>query len=111
VSRVELSVGKIVRAGLTAQAGTAGIAAGHKFVNDGNTYIRVTKATAQEDISIQTPKTILGLALGELVVTVGIAATKLIGPFPTNIFNQTDGMVYVDYGGTDAQWTIEVYSI
>lgn len=111
-ARAELSVGQIVRTGLAAQAGTAGVVPdGHKFANNGRTYVRVTKATATGNITFQTPKKILGLDLAELIVAFEIDDVKLIGPFPTNVFNQSDGMVYVDYSATESQWTIEVYSI
>jgi len=88
------------------------VADGHKFANDGNTYVRVAKSSSTGDITFQTPKTILGLALAELVVNIGTSDEVLIGPFPTNIFNQPDGMVYVDYeSAEETEFTIQVYSI
>ncbi len=111
MARDTIAVGRILRAGLAAQAGTTGQADGHKFANNGKTYLRVTKATATGDITIQTPKKILGLDLEEQVISFEIDDVKLIGPFPTNVFNQSDGTVWIDYEATETQWTVEVYSL
>lgn len=112
-TRAILTVGQIVRAGLAKQAGTVGVIPdGHKFANDGQTYVRITKTTSSGDVTFRTPKKVIGLDLEELVVTFQTDDVKLIGPFPTNVFNQPDGYVYVDYeSGEEAEFTIEVYRI
>lgn len=101
----------ITRAGVL-DTGTAGQAAGHKFTNDGKVFIRVVNGNgaATRYITIKTPRTVDGLDVDELTVTVGTSATVFIGPFPPATFNQTsDGMVYMDYQATESDLTIEVY--
>jgi hypothetical protein len=38
-----------------------------------------------------------GLAIAERTVVVTAGESRKIGPFPPNIYNQSDGMVYLDY--------------
>ena len=111
MARTDLTVQAVVKTGVVASGGVVGIADGHKFPNTGRTFVRVTKTTTSGDITFQTPKTISGLAIAELVVSLAVE-TQLIGPFPTNLFNQADGKVYVDYQGTEeGEFTIEVFNL
>lgn len=57
-------------------------------VEDGLTLPNVTHAMVAGDVTVQ---------------------TKVIGPFPTADYNQSDGMVYIDSDSTDD--TIAVYSV
>jgi hypothetical protein len=61
-------------------------------VNGGGGSINVTIYTAQTLTS-------QNLTVQDVVVAVGAGVTKMIGPFPTTTFNQSDGKVYVDLSG------------
>jgi hypothetical protein len=91
--------------GVPQPAQTSGVAAdGHKFRNDGNVQIEVENvhATIARVITFQTPGKVLGmLEVAEHAVSVAALATVLIGPFSVKAFNQTDGMVYIDYPVAD----------
>jgi len=116
MARTAITPTTIVRTG-DVDAGTAGIADGHKFTNTGRTFLRVVNgnAGATRDITVQTPRTVDGLAVAELVVTVGTSATVLMGPFPTATFNRTTGAdagsIYMDYEATESDLTVEVYDL
>ncbi len=97
-ARAALTVQQIARTGLKPTYAAAVPADGHKFQNTGREFLHVKNgAGAPINVTIQTPGTVDGLAVGELIVAVTNAEERMIGPFPTNIYNQADGMVYLDY--------------
>ena len=116
MAREELSVTQITRDGVW-DAGEAGIAAGHKFDNSGRCFAEVANADASpRAVTFQAPKTVAGLPLGELTVTIPAASARLIGPFPSDVFSQPsgvdEGMVYVDYeADEEAHFTIKIYEL
>jgi hypothetical protein len=101
-SATVLTVQEISRTGksVTEQMTAATATHGEKFLNDGRTFLRVKNGNAAtRTVTIETPGTVDGQALADLVVT--IAATgdgdgldfQDIGPF-TAIHNQSDGYVW-----------------
>lgn len=73
---------------------------GNKFANDGKTFLRVQNGSAGDiTVTIDTPGTVSGLAISDLVVTVKATEDgdgldfQDIGPFDAN-FNQSDGYVW-----------------
>jgi hypothetical protein len=97
MARTAINYQQIARTGLET-AYSAAVADGGKFSNDGRMFLHVKNgAGAPINVTIQTPGTVDGLAVAEQVVAVTNAEERMIGPFPPNIYNQTDGMVYVDY--------------
>lgn len=97
MARSEISHQQIVRTGLEQTYASAN-ADGNKFSNDGRMFLHVKNgAGAPIDVTIQTPGTVDGLAVADQVVTVTNGEERMIGPFPANIYNQDDRMVYVDY--------------
>jgi hypothetical protein len=113
MARTEVAAIQLTRTGVFT-AETVGIADGHMFQNAGRTFIliRNSHATLAKIVTIQTPQTILGLAVAELTVSVPALASLYIGPFPIDTFNQASGSdvgkVYVDYE-TPANQFITVY--
>ncbi len=69
----------------------------YKIRNDGRTFVHFKKAGAGDcTVTIQTPKTVNGLAVAEQTVTV--AATtgdKMIGPFAPSVYNNKLGDVNI----------------
>lgn len=71
---------------------------GNKFPNDGRIILHVVNGNvADRTVTIQTPGTVDGLAIAERTIVVTAAEARFIGPFPPGIYNQSDGMVYVDF--------------
>jgi len=97
MARTEMNHQQIVRTGLE-QTYAAAHADGNKFSNDGRMFLHVKNgAGAPITVTIQTPGQVDGLAIADQVVTVTNGEERMIGPFPPNIYNQDDRMVYVDY--------------
>lgn len=100
MARVSLATQKITAAGLT-PALTAPTVDGD-VMDSNNAAVMVTNASgAPINVTIQTPATAAGLAVEERIVAVPAGATKLIGPFPREIYGQPSGAdkgrVYIDY--------------
>lgn len=99
-------------------APVAGTSGGHEFYNSGRIVLlidNVTDITTGDNrtVSIVTPHQVIGLALEELVVTIMKGQSLVLGPFPTNVFNQIDGMVDIDFpaGGNEADLEVRALSI
>lgn len=71
--------------------------AGDEFTNDGRTVLYVKNGATSCDVTFETAKTVDGLAVADLTVTVGANKEFCIGPFPPNIYNDSDGKVQVTY--------------
>ena len=105
MARTALTVNEVVETGLTFSASSAN-ADGHSLVNtDRNAalFIYVNNGGGGSiDVTVQTPGTVRGNAIADVVVAVGAGAAKLIGPFPASIYNQSEGTVYVDFSGVSS---------
>ena len=99
MARTEVSYQQIVRTGLEQTYASAHVD-GNKFSNDGRMFLHVKNGGGSPiNVTIQTPGTVDGLAITDQVVAVTNAEERMIGPFPVEIYNQSDRMVYVDYSG------------
>jgi hypothetical protein len=90
-----IAVQKIVVAGLTpVQTGSlTATTMDYVFKNNGKVLVHAIKAGAGDCvITFTTPKEVQGLAVANPTVTV-VATTgdKLIGPFPTDVYNDANG--------------------
>lgn len=104
MARVSLARQQLADTGLLA-AYSAAETEGHTVENNGKMILHV-RNTGEEDITV----TILsgyvrnGLKLADRVVTVGTGKSMFIGPFATDIYNQSDGgagQIYVDYSAVE----------
>lgn len=96
MARTALTVLQVARTGLT-PAYTAGNVDGHSIVNDGRVCTHVKNGSGSSiNVTVQTPGTVDGLAVSDLVVAVPAGQERMIGPFPPGVYNQADGTVYVD---------------
>lgn len=107
----ELSTNTNMQAGVVFNGNsTSGRAdSGHKFLNDGDVFMLVTKSTTNGAITFATPAVAQGGgAIAELAITVETTdAPIVIGPFPPSAYNQTDGKVYVTYeGGEETEFEV-----
>ena len=75
----------------------------HMFLNDGRTFLFLIGGTADCLLTIQTPHTVDSLAIDNLPFTVplGAAEHRIMGPFPPDIYNQSDRKVYIDWADAD----------
>lgn len=100
MARGVLTVNEISRTGLDSSGVyTAGDSVnGHLFTpNAGNTFVHVKNADASaHTCTITTPKQINGLAVADVAVSVPASDERMIGPFPPDLFNNSDG-VYIDF--------------
>lgn len=101
--RADFSTQAVERTTGLTPAYTAAQAAGsgsNSFLNDGRTFIHIKNGGASPiTATFQTPGSVNGLAISDLVITIANAAEKVVGPFEPGIFNQSDGKVYVDWSG------------
>lgn len=104
MARTNVVTQQITRAGLgpvlTAPAGTG--PANGDVIDAGSVFLMVTAGATPTTVTVISTPTVDGLDVADLVVTVGAASTKLIGPFPARTFanpvGATDaGRVYVEY--------------
>jgi hypothetical protein len=100
MARTALTPQDVARTGIVHTFAAVDAANGNKFTNDGRCCLYVKNGgVGSIDVTIDTPGTVDGNAVANLVVAVGAGVNKLIGPFPPGIYNQSDGNVNVDYSG------------
>jgi len=85
----------------------AGDSNGHKFTNDGKTFVEVKNDSGDTiTATFITPGTVDDLAISDLEVAVSDGAVYLVGPFPTNVYNQGSGSdstkTYLDLSSTSS---------
>jgi hypothetical protein len=99
--RTALTNQNVKRTGLTPTYGAAN-AAGHSFANSGRELLHVKTVGTPTTVTIQTPGTVDGLAVAELVISLLANEERLIGPFPPSVYNQAGDEVYVDFSAVTA---------
>jgi hypothetical protein len=89
---------QVTRQGLTPVFSTV-TSEGVSVANDGRMVLEVKNTSASSvNVTVQTPGSIDGLAIADLVVAVPATnGDKIIGPFQPGIYNQPDGTIYVDF--------------
>jgi hypothetical protein len=105
-TRAVLSVTVLSRSPGTTVTLTGAVTTGHRFDNDYMTFLMIQNdytetITATFDI----PVTVDGMEVSDLEVPVAAGIQKMIGPFPTDTYNQGGSgadryRVYVDYSKT-----------
>lgn len=100
MARSDLTVTEITRSGVDPSLSAANVD-GHAVENNGRMFIDVNNGGgAPITVTVQTPRTVDGLAVAELQVSVTNGVRRLIGPFPKATFDQPGadaGKVYVDF--------------
>ena len=93
-----LTVQEIIRSGLTPSFASAG-SAGNTFPNDGHTFVEIKNTSGSASVaSVDIPGTVDGQAVTDLAVSVpATTGDKMFGPFPPNIYNQSDGTVSLTF--------------
>lgn len=111
MARLDLTIRQLSKSGpvdIVALEQTPNATDSAMFANDGNTflYARNTGSGAHV-LTFPTPVTVNGLDVADHTVTIAAGKTAILGPFPTNIFNQQSGpdvgKVYVNIDGTKTE--------
>ncbi len=100
MSNVDLTVQEVSRSGLDLRAAEATVVTAnvYYFPNDGRTRLYVRNATASTCVvTIDSPKTVDGLAVADRTASVAAAKEFEIGPFPTDYYNNDAGKVKVTF--------------
>lgn len=73
----------------------AGITAADTFTfpNDGKVFLHVKKGAGGANLTVITPKVYRGKAVSDAVIAIGANAEAMIGPFPTELYNDDAGKV------------------
>lgn len=88
-----LSVEDVSRTGLAATYNAVDGVDTFLVRNDGRVMLHFKNTDGSaETITVQTPKTVNGLAVAELTVTIpATTGDKMVGPFPPGTFNDSSG--------------------
>lgn len=82
-------------------AGVAAAAGGDSFPTTGKEVVVIKNGGAAPiTLTVTTPATVDGLAVGDLTATIGVGETRLVGPFPPAIYaadGQPGGSVALGY--------------
>lgn len=75
------------------------IADGHKFRAKKGVQLRLNNGATGLNLTLQTPRTIDGLAVAEKVIAIGSNEEHIINFRDVDLvtFTQSDGMIYIDY--------------
>jgi hypothetical protein len=90
---------QVVRTGILPAYAAVDQPNGNQFLNiDQHVFLHIKNGGGTTcTVTIQTPITVDGLAVADLTVAIPTVSERMIGPFPLEYYNQSDGMVYVDY--------------
>lgn len=102
MARVEASVQTVVRAGVTPAYDTIVTGAGNGLAFDNDPAGRIVHIKNSSGgpgvVTFEVPKTVDGLQVPDLTVTVPDGEERFVGPFPKALYNQAEG----DTGLSDA---------
>lgn len=83
------------------EATYSAVAASDTFSNTGDIIIHVVNGDASDNtVTVVTPKTVAGLAVADVSVTVTAGESRFIGPFDPAVFNNGSGIVTVQHSNT-----------
>ena len=102
MAEVALTVYEVSRSGRVMTLTAANSASGQEFANDGRTFLIVKNASGTTiSVSVEYQEQLDGglVTPGSLQSGVAGGASELFGPFPSELYNDGDGNVEVDYTG------------
>lgn len=91
--------------GTTAITWTVSTATEHKFLNNGRVVLQIEKGATAASLVVASQVSVGGLDVEDRTITIDASSTKLYGPFPPNIHNETTGS---DVGYTGIHFTGDV---
>lgn len=107
-----LTVSTIDYNGLDTESLYVAAAADQEFANDGRTFMHIKNGSGSPiTCTITTPGTFQGLAIADVVVTVGATTgEQMAGPFPKGIYNAGDGNIDITWSATTTV-TVAVFKL
>ncbi len=89
---------------------TEAASGGDVFQNTGHEFVQVANgnAGATRTVTFAITKLVDGVTPAGKAVTIPLSTTELIGPFPTEIYNNSDGNVSITYSDSAADVTLQV---
>jgi len=96
-----LTVQQTTRAGLTPSYAAANVD-GHSIPNTGAEILHIKTVGTACTVTIPIPGTVDGQAVTSKTVVIGTSSERMIGPFPTNTYNQADGSVHFTFSAVTA---------
>lgn len=107
MARTVLAITSVVDTGVAFTGAAPDATNGNAMPNNGRQFLLYKNGDASSHtVTINAyPKgdTPNGLTVSDLVVTVAAGATKLIGPFPPSIFNNSSNQVEIDFSSATSQ--------
>ncbi len=100
MARVPTAPAILSRSGIALPLAAVDAGNQHAFDNKDGKHILIVKngGASSVTVTIAVAAKVDGIAVsGGRQVTVAAGATTLMGPFPTDVYNQADGKVYVDF--------------
>lgn len=94
--RTALAVQQISRSGLTPNY-TAANVDGHSIQNTQKEYLHVKTGGTGTTVTVVTPGTVDGQAIADKAYAIGTNTEMKIGPFPREVYDQSDGTVHVNF--------------
>lgn len=92
-----LTAQTIIRSGLKPTYGSTA-SNGDKFENTGNEFVHIKNTdTSSHTVTVATSATVDGLAVADRAVAIPASEERMIGPFPTSVYNDSDGFVQLTY--------------
>jgi hypothetical protein len=112
MARTALTPQNIAVAGLAPSFSAGDAANGHEFANDGATFLEVKNAGGSPiTVTLLTPYTYQGVAITDPTVSVpATTGDRMIGPFPTTVFNTAGGLMQFDLSGATSV-TVAVFRV
>lgn len=114
MARVEIIPTQVTRDGIADPVATVGAADGNSFANTGIAYVRATNTNAMDarTVSFILPQVIDGETVTPRTESIPADSTRTFGPFPTDLYNQSDGTVWVDEDETAPEdISLQVYTL
>lgn len=102
MARTAITVTEVTRSGVvqpTAQNGDASNGMNLPW-NDGRILLELNSNSGTTIFTFPIPVTVDGSAVTSKTVTCTVGQTKVVGPLPPGIYNQSDGTVNVDMDNT-----------
>lgn len=110
MARGNLPVTKITRAGVAVTSETTGVPAdNHSMINNGKTYLLVRNsngASTARVVTVHLSGTLDGQTPAPKTYSIAAAATKRIGPWPTNLYSS---LLLIDVD--NAELKLSAYSL
>lgn len=103
-----LTVAQIERGGVVHTLGSAA-AGGDVFKNTGHEFLVVRNANgaSTRTVTFAITQVVDGITPAGKAVTLALSTTRMIGPFPPEIYNNSDGNVSVTYSDSAADITVQ----